>query len=93
MNGFTNQQIIGGLVTVLIASYAAFFAWVVTSIRELHSRIVRLDEKFTRNAALQPVTSRKAAGDFPPLASGQKIRRQTWQLFRCPNFRTIMPTW
>jgi hypothetical protein len=47
MNGFTNQQIIGGLVTVLIASYAAFFLWVVASIRELHSRIDRLDEKFT----------------------------------------------
>jgi predicted PurR-regulated permease PerM len=47
MNGFTNQQIIGGLVTVLIASYAAFFLWVVASIRELHSRIDHLDEKFT----------------------------------------------
>ncbi|MBV8361566.1 MAG: hypothetical protein JO189_27075 [Deltaproteobacteria bacterium] len=43
----TDQQIIGGLVTVLIMSYAAFFVWVVASIRELHSRIDRLDEKFT----------------------------------------------
>jgi hypothetical protein len=47
MNGFTNQQIIGGLVTGLIASYAGFFVWIVTSIRELHNRIDRLDEKFT----------------------------------------------
>ena len=47
MNGLTAQQIIGGLVTVLIMSYAAFFVWSVASIRELHSRIDRLDEKFT----------------------------------------------
>ena len=47
MNGLTDQQIIGGLVTVLIMSYAAFFVWIVASIRELHSRIDRLDEKFT----------------------------------------------
>jgi hypothetical protein len=51
MNGFTNQQIIGGLVTVLITSYAAFFVWVVASIRELrnelHSRIGHLGERFT----------------------------------------------
>ena len=47
MSGFTDQQIIGGLIALLIASYAAFFAWVVTSIRELHSRIDHLDEKFT----------------------------------------------
>ena len=47
MSGFTDQQITGGLIALLIASYAAFFAWVVTSIRELHSRIDRLDEKFT----------------------------------------------
>ena len=51
MSGFTDQQLIGGLVTVLIASYAAFFVWIVASIRELrtelHSRIDRLDEKFT----------------------------------------------
>jgi hypothetical protein len=51
MNGFTNQQIIGGLVTVLITSYAAFFVWVVASIRELrnelHRRIGHLGERFT----------------------------------------------
>jgi hypothetical protein len=47
MNGLTNQQIIGGLVTLLIMSYAAFFVWIVASIRELHSRIDRLDEKFS----------------------------------------------
>jgi hypothetical protein len=52
MNGFTNQQIISSLVTVLIMSYAAFFVWIVASIRdlrsELHSRIDRLDKKFSR---------------------------------------------
>jgi len=47
MSGLTNQQIISGLVTLLIMSYAAFFVWIVASIRELHSRIDRLDEKFT----------------------------------------------
>jgi hypothetical protein len=47
MNGFTNQQFIGGLVTVLIMSYAAFFVWIVASIRELQSRIDRFDEKFS----------------------------------------------
>jgi hypothetical protein len=46
MSGFTDQQIIGGLIALLIASYAAFFAWIVTSIRELHSGINRLGEKF-----------------------------------------------
>ncbi|MBV8451625.1 MAG: hypothetical protein JOZ29_05055 [Deltaproteobacteria bacterium] len=47
MDGFTNQQIIGGLVTALIMSYAAFFVWIVASLRELHNRINGLDEKFT----------------------------------------------
>jgi hypothetical protein len=47
MNGFTNQQIIGGLVTALIMSYAAFFVWIVASLRELHNRVDGLDEKFT----------------------------------------------
>ena len=47
MNGFSNAQIIGGLVTVLIMSYAAFFVWIVASIRELHSRIDKLDDKFS----------------------------------------------
>jgi hypothetical protein len=47
VNGLTDQQIIAGLVTVLIMSYAAFFVWIVASIRELHSRIDRLDEKFS----------------------------------------------
>jgi len=47
MNSLTNQQVIGALVTVLIMNYAAFFAWIVASLRELHSRIGRLDEKFS----------------------------------------------
>ncbi len=47
MNGFSNQQIIGGLATMLIMSDAAFFVWIVASLRELHSRIDRLDEKFS----------------------------------------------
>jgi len=47
MNGFSNQQIIGGLVTMLIMSYAAFFVGIVASLSELRSRIDRLDEKFS----------------------------------------------
>jgi hypothetical protein len=58
MDGLSSQQIISGLVTVLIMSYAAFFVWIAASIRELRneirelrdelrSRIDRLDEKFS----------------------------------------------
>jgi hypothetical protein len=47
MSGFTDRQIIGGLVAVLITSYAAFFVWIVASIREIHNRIDGLDEKLT----------------------------------------------
>jgi hypothetical protein len=47
MNGFSNQQIIGGLATMLIMSDAALFEGIVANLRQLHSRIDRLDEKFS----------------------------------------------
>jgi len=47
MNGFSNQQIIGGLAMMLIMSDAALFVGIVASLRQLHSRIDRLDEKFS----------------------------------------------
>ncbi|MBV8456431.1 MAG: hypothetical protein JO122_07425 [Acetobacteraceae bacterium] len=62
INGFTDAQIIGALIAVLVASYAAFFGWLVTSIsalrRDMHvlnretrqdlgDRIDALDRKLT----------------------------------------------
>jgi len=41
IDGFTNAQIIAALIAVLMASYAAFFGWLVTSIgalrRDMHA--------------------------------------------------------
>jgi hypothetical protein len=41
INGFTDAQTIGALIAVLVASYAAFFGWLVTSIsalrRDMHA--------------------------------------------------------
>jgi hypothetical protein len=51
MSGFSNPQIIGGLVTLLLATYAAFFAWIVRRFErletKLETKIDRLDEKFS----------------------------------------------
>jgi hypothetical protein len=58
IDGFTETQIIADLVAVLIASYAAFFGWLVTSIHglrremretriELTGRLDAVDAKFT----------------------------------------------
>jgi len=69
MGGLTDQQIIGGLVTVLIMSYAAFFVWIVASIRELHSRIDRLDEKFSGKIESLTIAVSRLEGavyHFPP---------------------------
>jgi len=66
MNGFTNQQTIGGLVTALIMSYAAFFVWIAASIRELrhelHNRIDRLDEKFSGKIESLTIAVSRLAG-------------------------------
>ena len=35
MNGFTDKEIIGGLLSLLVLSYAAIFAFIFKSIREL----------------------------------------------------------
>ena len=43
MDGFTNTQIIGGLLTVLAVSYAAFFGWIV---RRLDKFDAKLDGEF-----------------------------------------------
>jgi len=39
MYGFSDKKIIAALVTVLVTSYAAFFAWVVASINRLSGKI------------------------------------------------------
>jgi hypothetical protein len=64
MNGFSNRQIIGGLVTMLIMSYAAFFVRIVASLRELHSRIDRLDEKFSSKIESLTIAVSRLEGAF-----------------------------
>jgi len=39
INGFTDAQIIGALIAVLMASYAAFFGWLVAGIHRLDRKI------------------------------------------------------
>lgn len=39
MYGFSDKKIIAALVTVLVTSYAAFFAWVVASINRLSGKV------------------------------------------------------
>ena len=50
VDGFTETQIIGALIALLVASYAAFFGWLVTSIhrldRKIDAKIDVLDRKF-----------------------------------------------
>jgi hypothetical protein len=50
MNGFADRDLIVGLVAVLVASYAAFFTWVVASInrldRKIDTKFDALDSKF-----------------------------------------------
>jgi hypothetical protein len=38
-SGLGDREIIGGLVAILVASYAAFFAWIVASIHSLDRKI------------------------------------------------------
>ncbi len=45
MNGLTDKEIISALVAALVASYAAFFAWVAASINRLDRKIDALDLK------------------------------------------------
>jgi hypothetical protein len=47
MNGFTDKEIIGSLIALLVASYAAFFGWVVASISRLGRKIDALDAKLS----------------------------------------------
>src|SRR5713101_59785 len=47
MNCLADRELIGGLVAVLVASYAAFFGWVVASINRLDRKIDALDVKLT----------------------------------------------
>ncbi len=51
LDGFTETQIITGLVVLLVGSYAAFFGWLVTSIhrldRKIDAKVDRLDAKLT----------------------------------------------
>ena len=51
IDGFTNAQIIAALIAVLMASYAAFFGWLVTSIGALRRTCTRLTAKPARTWA------------------------------------------
>jgi hypothetical protein len=76
MNGFSNQQIIGGLVTMLIMSYAAFFVWIVASLRKLHSRIDRLDEKFSSKIESLTIVVARLGGAVLSHSAGTPYRRR-----------------
>jgi hypothetical protein len=39
IDGFTDAQVIGGLIALLAASYTAFFAWLVAGINRLDRKI------------------------------------------------------
>jgi hypothetical protein len=60
MNGLGDNLIIGGLIAVIFASYAAFFTWVVASInrldRKIDTKIDALDIKLS--ARIDSVDSR-----------------------------------
>jgi hypothetical protein len=43
IDGFSEAQIIGALIAVLMASYAAFFGWLVTSINGLRRDMHEID--------------------------------------------------
>lgn len=45
IDGFTEAQVIGALIAVLMASYAVFFGWLVMSINRLDRKIDALDGK------------------------------------------------
>jgi len=47
IDGFTEAQVIGALIAVLMASYAAFFGWLVMSINGLDRKIDVLDGKLS----------------------------------------------
>jgi hypothetical protein len=76
MNGFNDSQIISGLVTLMILSYAAFFVWVVASIRELHSRIDRLDKKFIAKIESLTIAVSRLEGCGLSLSAGTPSCRQ-----------------
>jgi len=42
MNGFTDKEILGGLLSLLVLSYAAIFAFIFKSMRELREETVGL---------------------------------------------------
>ena len=47
IDGFSESQIIGALVTALVASYAAFFGWIVASLHRLDRKIDAVDAKLS----------------------------------------------
>jgi hypothetical protein len=59
MNGFTDKEVIGGLIAVLVTSDAAFFGWVVASIGRLDRKIDALDAKLS--AKIEEVDARLSA--------------------------------
>ena len=63
MNGFTDKEIIGSLIALLVGSYAAFFGWVVASIgrldRKIDSKIDALDAKL--NTRIDTLDARLSA--------------------------------
>jgi hypothetical protein len=49
INGFTDSQVIGGLIALLVASYAAFFGCLVTSIGGLRKDMYELNHETRRD--------------------------------------------
>jgi hypothetical protein len=48
IDGFTEAQIIGGLIALLVALLAAFFAWIVRRFDRLDDKIARVEGKIDR---------------------------------------------
>jgi hypothetical protein len=59
IDGFSQSQVIAALVALLVASYAAFFGWIVSSIHRLDAKIDALDLRLnTKIDALTVAVSR-----------------------------------
>lgn len=48
IDGFAEPQIIAALITLLVASYAAFFGWVVASLHRLDTKVDALTVAVSR---------------------------------------------
>jgi hypothetical protein len=88
IDGFTAAQIIGGLVGLLVISYGAFFAWLVTGIHRLDVKIDkrtgelgvdltgRLNRLDTRIEALTVAVSRLEGAVYHGVAGPARVRSE-----------------